>query len=164
MDSAQAERALQVLRGRSGQRTEVTLSSGRQIVVWNVAWGRDEGDEFDHLTTNISPEPAEPHEVDFIFSSEISTIMDPVTRETLFEGPPGLRVLTSGDQAIVRQCLEYVLHSGALSGEFETRMGVTELHRDRGQIIEGLSEQAKALPPMYTDWAMPPFEIDREMS
>jgi hypothetical protein len=34
--------------------------------------------------------------------------------------------LSAQDQAIVRQCLEFVVGSGALSGEFQTRMGVSE--------------------------------------
>jgi hypothetical protein len=34
--------------------------------------------------------------------------------------------LSEREQAIIKRCLEYVLRSGALSGEFETRMGVSE--------------------------------------
>jgi hypothetical protein len=44
----------------------------------------------------------------------------------VFEGPPGLRALSSRDQLTVRECLEFVLRGGALTGEFETRIGVTE--------------------------------------
>lgn len=126
MNFDQAKQALEILRSRCGQRTDVTLSSGRQIAVWDIAWGCDEGDEFDHITTNISQGPTPPHEVDFIFSSEISAMADPATGERLFEGPPGLRALSSREQATVRECLAYVLNSEALAGEFETRMGVSE--------------------------------------
>jgi hypothetical protein len=126
MNSLDARKALEVLRARCGQRTDVILSSGRTIAVWDIAWGCDTGDDFDHVTTNISPGPSEPHEIDFIYTSEISVIVDFSSGEILFEGPPGLRRLSSREQSLVRECLEYVLNSGALSGEFDTRMGVTQ--------------------------------------
>ncbi len=34
--------------------------------------------------------------------------------------------LSAGDQATIRRCLEYILRSDALEGEFHTRMGVDE--------------------------------------
>ena len=126
MDPDQARQALGILRSRDGRQTEVILSSGRRIRVWNVAWGCDESDCFDHVTTNISPRPAEAHEIDFIFTGEISAIVDPFNDETLFQGPMGLRALSDQDQESVRRCLEYVVDSDALEDEFETRMGVTE--------------------------------------
>src|SRR5262245_23177555 len=37
-----------------------------------------------------------------------------------------LHDLEPGDQAVIRDCLRFVLESGELDGEFLTRMGVTE--------------------------------------
>ena len=37
-----------------------------------------------------------------------------------------LKDLSERDQTTIRRCLEYVLRSGALKGEFHTRMGVEE--------------------------------------
>ena len=36
------------------------------------------------------------------------------------------KTTSPNDQLTVRECLAYVLRSGALAGGFETRMGVTE--------------------------------------
>jgi hypothetical protein len=46
------------------------------------------GDEFDHVTTNISPTPSAAHEIDFFFTSEIAAIADPDLGEVLFRGTP----------------------------------------------------------------------------
>lgn len=120
-----AERALQILRFRGGQPTEVILTSGRRIVVSDVAWGRDIDDEFDNVTANASP-PTDQRQIHFFFTSEISAVVDPSTGETLFEGPPGLRALSPSEQSIVKRCLEYVLDSPALKGDFVARIGVSK--------------------------------------
>jgi len=72
-----ADKALQLLRARSGVRTDVTLTDGRTVPVWNVAWGRDIGDDYDHVTTNISPAPPTEDQVDFFYTDEIMVIVDP---------------------------------------------------------------------------------------
>lgn len=126
MSPEQGRKALEVLKTRQGRRTDVVLSSGHRLAVWDVAWGCDEGAKYEHLTTNISPGPGpdEPHTIDFVFTSEISELIEPVSGACLFEGPPGLRALAERDQEIIRACLRYVVESDALSGEFEARMGV----------------------------------------
>ena len=43
------------------------------------------GDEFDHVTTNISPGPTSEHTIDFFFTSEVARIEDAETGEILFE-------------------------------------------------------------------------------
>ena len=80
-----ARTALEVLRKRSPQITDVRLGDGRVLRVHNVAWGRDRGDDYDHVTTNISPSPSEEHTVDFFFTSEIEALIDPETESVLFE-------------------------------------------------------------------------------
>ena len=75
MSPREGEQALHVLRSRDGSRSDVPLMSGRVCHVWNVAWGRDLGDDFDHVTSNISPSIAG-SDADLFFTSEIETIED----------------------------------------------------------------------------------------
>ena len=44
-----------LLEQRSGMSTCVMLASGQQILVHDVAWGRDVGDVWEHVTANCSP-------------------------------------------------------------------------------------------------------------
>jgi len=39
----------------------VEFGTGRRFRVFDIAWGRDMGDEHDHITANISPGPPEAH-------------------------------------------------------------------------------------------------------
>jgi hypothetical protein len=84
MSPRDGETITRILRTRCGQWTLVTLTGGRHLRVFDIAWGRDMGDDFDHLTTNISPGPPEEHTVDFFFNSEVVDVTDPVTGERLF--------------------------------------------------------------------------------
>ena len=59
---------------RDGLETKVELKNGRLISVWNIAWGYDIGDEFAHITTNISPN-VDNATIDFFFTNEISRIL-----------------------------------------------------------------------------------------
>ena len=59
-----------------------------RIAVWDVAWGRDIGDDFDHVTSNVSPGPATEHTIDFFFTNEIVGII-PDTGATLFPDSAG---------------------------------------------------------------------------
>jgi hypothetical protein len=72
-----SDKALQLLRDRDGIRTDVMLADGRTAAVWNIAWGRDIGDDYDHVTTNVSPAPPAEHQVDFFYTHEIAAIVDP---------------------------------------------------------------------------------------
>jgi hypothetical protein len=74
---------LAVLQGRDGLLTEVVLRSGAMHRCFNIAWGYDTGDEFSHVTTNISPDvPGE--EIDFFFTSEVLALRD-ATGAVLFQ-------------------------------------------------------------------------------
>jgi hypothetical protein len=44
-----------LLRQRDGIATEVILRDGKCCLVYDIAWGYDDGDTFAHITTNISP-------------------------------------------------------------------------------------------------------------
>ena len=84
LDPKTAETALKILRRREPFATTVQLSGDRTITVFNVAWGRDMGEEYDHVTTNISPEPDGEHSIDFFHTSEIEVLIDPETGGRLF--------------------------------------------------------------------------------
>jgi hypothetical protein len=70
----------------------VRLSESRTLRVFNIAWGQDIGDDFEHITSNISPR-VEGAATDFFFTDEIVSIVDPAKGETLWEteGTPSVR-------------------------------------------------------------------------
>ena len=84
MDPQSAITALTILKKRDPDPTDVQLEDGRVLRVYNVAPGRDLGDEFDHVTTNISPSPACDHTVDVFYTNEIAGLVDPDTGHQLF--------------------------------------------------------------------------------
>jgi hypothetical protein len=65
---------IDTFQSRDGLETKVELKDGRLISVWNIAWGYDIGDDFAHITTNISPK-IDNAAVDFFFTNEISKIL-----------------------------------------------------------------------------------------
>ena len=67
---------------RDGIPTLVTLKNGLQLTVHNIAWGHDIGDEFAHVTTNISP-AVDGASIDTFFTNDIESISDPTTGEAL---------------------------------------------------------------------------------
>jgi len=71
-----------LLARRNGIPTVVTLNTGSQYTVHNIAWGYDVGDEYAHVTTNISPR-IEGASIDLFFTSDIQSITDLVSGETL---------------------------------------------------------------------------------
>ena len=62
------------LKRRYGIETEIVLKDGTKLIVWNIAWGYDLGDNFAHITTNISPN-IENAEIDFFYTNEIEEII-----------------------------------------------------------------------------------------
>ena len=72
-----------LFRGRDGMPTAVLLADGRSLLVWNIAWGYDMGDEYAHITTNCSPfvgkEP-----MDFFYTDEVIEVRDVDTGALLF--------------------------------------------------------------------------------
>ena len=73
---------LDLLVRRDGTPTVVTLRSGQQVTVHNIACGYDISDEYAHVTTNISPEIAGAS-IDVFFTNDVQSIVDPVSGETL---------------------------------------------------------------------------------
>ena len=76
-----------LLEQRSGMVTCVTLSNGQQILVHDVAWGRDAGDMWEHVITNCSP-PVAGRDVHFFILSDVASVSDPETGKVLMEQEP----------------------------------------------------------------------------
>lgn len=66
---------IDLLRERDGKRTTLITADGSRLVVYNIAWGYDMGDEFAHVTTNISPK-VERASVDFFFTHDVRDVLD----------------------------------------------------------------------------------------
>ncbi|MQA97255.1 MAG: hypothetical protein GEV11_22415 [Streptosporangiales bacterium] len=80
------EAILRLLQDRAGQPTEVVLRDDTRLTVFNIAWGYDLGDEYAHVTTNISPD-IEGAAVDFFFTSSVVAVRDPENGVVLLEVP-----------------------------------------------------------------------------
>ena len=75
-------RIVELLVSRDGLPTLVSLENGAAITVYNIAWGYDIGDEYAHVTTNVSPE-VEGTSIHLFFTNEIRSMSDPNSGETL---------------------------------------------------------------------------------
>ena len=64
------ERLIEYLRSRDGSLTILRDTDGISHRVFNIAWGYDFGDQFAHVTTNISP-GVDGEEPSFFFTNEI---------------------------------------------------------------------------------------------
>ncbi|MBJ6983032.1 hypothetical protein [Luteimonas sp. MC1572] len=70
-----ADLVSEALQGRCGSLTTATLAGGKSIEIHNIAWGRDMGELFDHITTNISPSPSVPHTVDVFTTDKVLVLI-----------------------------------------------------------------------------------------
>ena len=62
----------------------VHLKNGESRIVWNIAWGYDIGDDYAHITTNISP-TVEGASIDVFYSYEIVRIINTDNDDTIYE-------------------------------------------------------------------------------
>ena len=74
--SSEDAEILAILKARESQWTLVRLLSGSDVRVFNIAWGYDLGDEWAHITPNISPSRDADTPVDFFYTSEVTEIVD----------------------------------------------------------------------------------------
>jgi hypothetical protein len=75
MPPKEGEYVVKLLISRNGLPSLVTLNSGATHRVLNITYGRDLGEEFDHLDANVSPsEEGWPQE--FFLASEVREITD----------------------------------------------------------------------------------------
>jgi hypothetical protein len=69
---------------RDGLPALVTLRDGSSMIVYNIAWGYDEGDKWAHVTSNISP-AVDNASVDFFYTSEVLRLNDAETGGIVFQ-------------------------------------------------------------------------------
>jgi hypothetical protein len=81
------EAILRLLQERDGLASEVVLSDDTRLTVFNIAWGYDIGDEYAHVTTNISPD-VEGAAIDFFFTESVRAIVDPANGVVLLSRKP----------------------------------------------------------------------------
>ena len=74
---------VQLLQERDGVKTVVMLRDGRRLIVYDIAWGYDIGDQWAHVTTNISPR-VEGASVDVFYTSDVASVIDPRTNEMIY--------------------------------------------------------------------------------
>lgn len=69
------EHIIQHLKRQDSRWTTIQLFGGEKIRIFNIAWGYDLGDEYAHITSNISPiqKSVNPH---FFHTNEIVKIVD----------------------------------------------------------------------------------------
>ncbi len=78
---------IQTLRERGGKWTTIELKSGESCRAFNIAWGYDFGDEWAHVTTNISPDQ-EGTSIDYFYTSDVLRLVDEESGSILFEANP----------------------------------------------------------------------------
>ena len=71
-----------LLSERDGLLSIVELKDRKRLSVWNIAWGYDSGDDFAHVTTNISPNH-DGYPIDFFSTSDVVRLLDPSTDQEL---------------------------------------------------------------------------------
>jgi len=73
---------IDLLKSRDGIATTIKLTTS-VLTVWNIAWGYDMGEEYAHVTTNISP-GIDGVGIHFFLTTDILIIEDPVHGKILF--------------------------------------------------------------------------------
>jgi hypothetical protein len=74
---------LRTLQERDAVQTVVVLRDDRRLMVHNIAWGYDMGDEWAHVTSNISPSVTGAS-IDFFFTNEVASMIDPITNSVIY--------------------------------------------------------------------------------
>jgi hypothetical protein len=77
---------LRILQERDAVETVVVLRDGRRLRVHDIAWGYDMGDDWAHVTSNVSP-GVEGASVDFFFTSDVVLVLDAATDHVVFRVP-----------------------------------------------------------------------------
>ena len=71
MNPEEGRTIIEILKRRCGEWTKVHLKNGQELKVFNIAWGYDLGDDYAHVTTNVSPSSEEITDVDFFKVDEV---------------------------------------------------------------------------------------------
>ncbi len=83
MEIEQGKTILKILEKRCGQTTTVYLEDGKKLNVNDIVYGYDLGDDFAHITTNISP-PKDGIDIDFFYVNEVKKIEDPEADKIIY--------------------------------------------------------------------------------
>lgn len=75
---------VETLERQDGKWTTIELRTGERYRAFNIVWGYDIGDEWAHVTTNISPEQAGAS-IDFFYTSDVVRLVDEESGSVLFE-------------------------------------------------------------------------------
>lgn len=67
---------IEILKNRCGEWTDVFLTNGKVLKVFNIAWGYDLGDTYAHVTTNISPPSEGITDINFFKVNEVLRLED----------------------------------------------------------------------------------------
>jgi len=84
MDIEQGKTIVKILEKRCGTPTTIYLDDGQVILVNDIVWGYDMGDEFAHITTNISP-PQDEVEIHFFYVNEVVKFEDTESGQLVYE-------------------------------------------------------------------------------
>ncbi|MBL8984337.1 MAG: hypothetical protein JNL26_19275 [Gemmatimonadetes bacterium] len=98
------------------------LMDGREVRVFDVAWGRDEGAPCDHFTTNISPGRSSESGIDFFLASDVQRVCDAESGHILFDRATATRhphQVPAGDSA---ESVAPTTVSVVFDGEFAERI------------------------------------------
>ncbi|HYC73247.1 hypothetical protein [Brevundimonas sp.] len=74
---------IELLESRDGQLTILELVDGTTLRSFNIAYGRDYGEEREHFTLNISPS-IDGEVVEFLSSGDVKAAVDPATTNVLY--------------------------------------------------------------------------------
>lgn len=78
-----------LLQARQGQPTLVCLADGRQLLVYDIAWSRDAGDWWEHVTCNTAPDSMrQRRDIHLIHLSDVESLRDPQTGDILQSQSP----------------------------------------------------------------------------
>jgi hypothetical protein len=84
MDTRKDKKLIETIKNQDGNHLSIQLKNGEIKSVWNIAWGYDIGDDYAHITTNISP-TIKGTSIDIFCSYEIARIMKVENNSTIYE-------------------------------------------------------------------------------
>ena len=87
VSSDDVTRLIDLFTSRAGLETRVHLMDGSVLRVVNVVWGRDDGDDHAHGSTNVSPslDDSQTYPFEFFFTYQVVRVIDPQSNRTLYE-------------------------------------------------------------------------------
>ncbi|WP_170984188.1 hypothetical protein [Rhodoligotrophos defluvii] len=74
-------------RESNGLRSIVRMATGEELLVCDVAWGRDAGDIWEHVTANLHPSNQD-QGIHFFILSDVVSVADPDSGAVIIEQEP----------------------------------------------------------------------------